>query len=196
MKKNTLSTIEVAELLGISRLTVNNWVRTNKLKSFTTPGGHYRILKKDLDSFLKVNNCPPVKVGGDSLEKILIVDDQENILITLSEMLESSYDDISIKAVNNGFDAGRFILAYEPDLILLDIGMRNPDGFEVCRKVKSDPATKHLKIIMMTGLHGEDLKDKAAACGADGFLSKPITIMELKKEISSLFLFKDHDQYT
>ncbi|MCP4726920.1 MAG: response regulator [bacterium] len=187
MKKNSLSTIEVAELLGVSRLTVNNWVRNNKLDSYTTPGGHYRIQKKDLDIFLRENNCPPVKVFEEHLDKILIVDDQEEILETLSDMVGSCYADVSVKTADNGFDAGRYVLTYEPDLVILDIGMQNPDGFEVCRKVKQDPATEHIKVIMMTGLHGEDLKDKANTIGADGFLTKPIGIMELKKEINSLF---------
>jgi excisionase family DNA binding protein len=188
MKKNSLSTIEVADLLGVSRLTINNWVRNQKLNSYTTPGGHYRILKKDLTRFLRKNNCPPVKGLEDHLDKILIVDDHENILDAVSEMIKACCPGVSVEVANNGFDAGRYILAYEPDLVILDIGMQNPDGFEVCRKVKQDQSTEYIKVIMMTGLHGEDLKDKAFACGADGFLTKPIKLKELEREIFSLFV--------
>ncbi|MFC1564007.1 response regulator [candidate division KSB1 bacterium] len=187
MKRNSFSTIEIAHLLGISRLTVNNWIRNKKLNSYTTPGGHYRILKTDLDNFLKENNCPPVEFSEISFSKALIVDDEKSILKTLSDMVRMKYDGVSVETADNGFDAGKLVLTYKPDLVILDIGMVNMDGFDVCGKIKQDPDTGNIKVVMITGMQGEDLMDKAYACGADGFLNKPISISELENEIDRLF---------
>lgn len=185
--KNTLSTIEAAKLMGVARCSVNNWIQSKKLKTYTTPGGHYRIMKKELKRFIEACNYPPIQEWEQDLQKILIVDDEKIVLKILTAMLEKNIPDILIKTADNGFDAGDLVHTFNPDLIILDIGMKELDGFEVCKRIKSRSSTQNIKIIIITGLMGEDLKDKAFMCGADGFLNKPVGIAKIMTEIKKLF---------
>lgn len=189
--KNTLSTIEVARLMGVSRYSVNNWIKSRKLISYSTPGGHYRILKNDLQSFIEEFNFPPVESLESCLEKILIVDDDEHVLLTLKRIINLDFKNTFVQTANNGFDAGELIHTFKPDLVILDIGMEKIDGFQICEKIKANHLTGHIKIIIITGLLGEDLESKAYALGADSFITKPVRREKLLNEIDRIFNLKE-----
>ena len=74
----------------------------------------------------------------------------------------------------------------EPDIILLDIMMPRMSGFEVCRRVKSDPETKNILVVIVTALNELGDVERGVDCGADDFLSKPINKLELLTRVKSL----------
>ena len=74
----------------------------------------------------------------------------------------------------------------EPDIILLDIMMPRMSGFEVCRRVKSDPKTKSIPVVIVTALNELGDVERGVDCGADDFLSKPINKLELLTRVKSL----------
>jgi CheY-like chemotaxis protein len=78
------------------------------------------------------------------------------------------------------------VAEFEPDLILLDIMMPKLSGFEVCRKLKGNPATRHIMILMVTALGEPGDIERAVAGGCDDFLSKPINKVELLKRVEIL----------
>ena len=78
------------------------------------------------------------------------------------------------------------VAEFQPDLILLDIMMPKLSGFEVCRTLKSDPATSHIMILMVTALGEPGDIERAVACGCDDFLSKPINKLELLKRVENM----------
>jgi K+-sensing histidine kinase KdpD len=125
--------------------------------------------------------------------KILIVEDnQENMDLLVYFLRPQGYE---IIGVNNGLSALQKVEEDNPDIILLDIMLPKMDGYEVCGKLKKDPATKFIPIIMLTAL--KELKDKVRALevGADDFISKPFENVELLARVKSLLRLKDyHDE--
>jgi len=78
------------------------------------------------------------------------------------------------------------IQKHKPDLVLLDVMMPKMSGFEVCRKLKSDPATREIVIIMVTALHEVGDHERAVESGTDDFLTKPVNKLELVTRVRSL----------
>jgi CheY-like chemotaxis protein len=125
--------------------------------------------------------------------KILIVEDnQENMDLLVYFLRPQGYDIISVA---DGVSAVQKVQEDPPDIILLDIMLPKMDGYEVCEKLKKDPETKFIPIIMLTAL--KELKDKVRALevGADDFISKPFENVELLARVKSLLRLKDyHDE--
>ena len=78
------------------------------------------------------------------------------------------------------------VAEFRPDLILLDIMMPRMSGFQVCRKLKSDPATRDIQILMVTALNELGDIEQATECGTDDFVSKPVNKFELLTRVKSL----------
>src|SRR5882672_40357 len=118
--------------------------------------------------------------------KVLIVDDNPQNIELLSAFLESLPCKL-ITAVD-GVEALERVAAEKPDLILLDIMMPRMSGFQVCRKLKSDPATRDIQILMVTALNEPGDIEQATECGTDDFVSKPVTKFELLARVRSLLM--------
>jgi len=120
--------------------------------------------------------------------RILVVDDTPLNVKLLSAKLAKDYYFVS--TAENGFRALELAKSEVPDLILLDIMMPEMDGFEVCTKLKEDPATAHIPVVMVTAL--SDVKDRVRGleCGADDFLTKPIDDTALMARVRSLLRLK------
>ena len=121
--------------------------------------------------------------------KILIADDN----LTNVELLEAylSEADCRIAVATDGRETLDKVAEFQPDLILLDIMMPKLSGFEVCRKVKQDPATKQIMILMVTALNELGDIERAVAAGCDDFLSKPINKLELLKRVETMLRIRE-----
>lgn len=119
-----------------------------------------------------------------SAVNVLIVDDNEQNL----ELLEAYLEDLScqLRLARDGMEALDAVAAQHPDVILLDVMMPRMSGFQVCAKLKQDPATKDIPIIMVTALNEVSDVERAIECGADDFLSKPVNKLELVTRVKSL----------
>lgn len=115
---------------------------------------------------------------------ILVVDDHEQNLELLSAFLEDL--PAVIRTVSDGLAALQAVQAQQPDLILLDVMMPRMSGFQLCKKLKSDPATKGIGIIMVTALNEVSDVDHAKDCGADDFLTKPINRADLLARVQTV----------
>ena len=116
--------------------------------------------------------------------RILIADDnQQN-----RELVEAylSDEDYIIEMAHDGQHTLAQVEAFHPDLILLDIMMPKLSGYEVCQKLKSDPETANIPILVVTALHEKGDIEKAVKSGCDDFLSKPINSIELKTRVRSM----------
>ena len=118
------------------------------------------------------------------MSKILIVDDDLKIQMLVKIILEKN--GYEVKCVSSGIEAFQVLPSYEPDLIMLDVMMPVMDGYEVCRKIKSDDKTKTIPVIMLTALGmGEDF-EKALENGADWYIVKPFNSRQLLSRVSML----------
>ena len=116
--------------------------------------------------------------------KILVVDDNEQNLELLVAYLETL--GCPVVTAIDGVDALDKVAAEKPDLILLDIMMPRMSGFEVCRKIKSDPTTRDTPVIMVTALNELTDIERGVESGTDDFITKPVNRLELTTRVKSL----------
>ena len=116
--------------------------------------------------------------------KVLVVDDNAQNLELLVAYLDSLA--CGVATAVDGIDALEKIAQEAPDLILLDIMMPGMSGFEVCRKLKSDPETRDIPIIMVTALNELGDIERAVESGTDDFITKPVNRLELTTRVRSL----------
>lgn len=120
--------------------------------------------------------------------RILVVDDTPlNVKLLAAKLAKDYY---AISTASSGLEALEKVRRDMPDLILLDIMMPGMDGFEVCTRLKADPVTKHIPVVMITAL--SDVKDRVRGleCGANDFLTKPFNDIALFARVRSLLRLK------
>jgi rSAM/selenodomain-associated transferase 1 len=115
---------------------------------------------------------------------ILIVDDNAQNVELLQAFLESL--PVRIVTAFDGVDALEKVQEHNPDLILLDIMMPRMSGFQVCRKLKGEPKTRDIQVLMVTALNELGDIEQASECGTDDFVSKPVNKLELLTRVKSL----------
>ena len=120
---------------------------------------------------------------SDTRSKILIVDDEIDTLLPLQKSLE--VEDYLIVGASNGPEALIKVKTEIPDLIILDLMMPEMDGYEVCEKLKNDPLTKNIPVIILTAKDAVRDKVKGLDIGADDYVTKPFNLNELKARIKS-----------
>jgi putative two-component system response regulator len=120
--------------------------------------------------------------------RILVADDTDSIRALFRKLLAT--DGHEVIDVSDGEAALAAVHDFHPDVVLLDVTMPRLDGLEVCRRLKSDPATRLTPVVLVTGL--SDLQDriKGIEAGADEFLSKPVHPLELRARVNSLTRMK------
>jgi excisionase family DNA binding protein len=176
---------QAAKICSVSRSTMHRWVVSGKIKSYGTLGGHHRILTEDLKQWIQDNQLPfDIDESQNEKTKILIVDDESSIQEYLKKILNGLLIDIDF--ASDGFEAGKKIIKFKPDLIILDLVMPNMDGFEVCKNIKQDPSTKNIKVLIMTGYGTKENQEKALSLGADAFLIKPSSKNIISKCVENL----------
>lgn len=115
---------------------------------------------------------------------VLLVDDNLQNLELMQAYLESL--PCQIRTARDGAEAVALVEQQTPDLILLDIMMPRMSGFEVCQKVKTNPATRDVIVIMVTALHEVGDFERAVECGTNDFITKPVNKLELLTRVRSL----------
>jgi DNA-binding response OmpR family regulator len=119
-------------------------------------------------------------------QQILVVDDAPDIVLFIESLLEDEY---LIRTAYNGTQALEMVEKHRPDLILLDILMPDLDGYEVCRRVKSDPSLKHIPIILVSGMNKEDDEIIGFEVGAADYITKPLSGLTLAARVKNQLLF-------
>ena len=116
--------------------------------------------------------------------RILIVDDEPNIVISLEYLLKK--EGFEVKVATDGDAALLQAAEFRPHLMLLDVMMPKKSGFEVCESLRADPAMADLKIIMLTAKGRETEVTKGLALGANAYITKPFSTKDLVVQIKTL----------
>lgn len=120
--------------------------------------------------------------------RVLVADDNESVQALFGKLLRADGHDVL--AVSDGAQALDAVQQQHPDVIILDVTMPQLDGFEVCRRLKSEPATRLTPVVLVTGLSELADRIKGIEAGADEFLSKPVHPHELRARVQSLTRLK------
>jgi putative two-component system response regulator len=127
------------------------------------------------------------------IPRILLADNEQVTLRYLCRVLKNyNYD---YKIATNGIEAIEKVKTYNPDLILLDVMMPEMDGLEVCKRLKDDPSTQHIPIIILTGPTDKKLRVKGISAGANDFLTKPVDRLELMVRTKNLIGAKEIEEF-
>ncbi|PJT37822.1 PleD family two-component system response regulator [Ochrobactrum sp. 23A/997/2015] len=120
--------------------------------------------------------------------RILVVDDVDSNVKLLEARLLSEY--YEVVTAHSGPEAIKICLGGQIDVVLLDILMPDMDGFEVCRRLKDDPRTSNIPVVIVTSLDGAEDKIRGLEAGADDFLFKPVSDLQLMSRVKSLARLK------
>ena len=125
---------------------------------------------------------------ADRMPIVLVVDDNQQNL----ELLQAYLEDIDCETMPayDGLEALEIISKVAPDLILLDVMMPKMSGFEVCKRVKNDPKTSDIPVIMVTALNEFGDIERGIDSGTDDFLSKPVNKLELLTRVKTMLKLK------
>ncbi len=116
------------------------------------------------------------------MKKVLIIDDESENLTLLADMLRSHFEPIMASSGREGI---QLAIQHQPDVILLDVNMPDMDGFEVCQRLREQPKTRHLAIIMLTTASSLDSRVKGLDIGADDYITKPFQVRELIARVNA-----------
>ena len=122
------------------------------------------------------------------MARILIADDEPNIVLALELLMKREGHEI--RTVGDGEAAIAAAKAFRPDLILLDVMMPKMDGYEVCQRLRADPALKDIAIVMLTAKGREVEKEKGLALGADLYITKPFSTRDVVRRVKEVLAAK------
>jgi len=133
-------------------------------------------------------NPTKAKKEQEKTPTVLVVDDDPPSL----ELLQAYLEDVDCKTVTarDGPDALEIIAKSAPDLILLDVMMPKMSGFEVCKRIKKDPKTGDIPVIMVTALNEFGDIERGIDSGTDDFISKPVNKLELVTRVKTMLKLK------
>lgn len=181
--QKAFTTFEAAKICHVTHHSIKNWIKQGLIKASRTPGGHYRILEKDLDVFREEYDMFP-RDKANSKERVMIVDDDPDALALMENMLAN--EGYELVKVSNATEVGLKAAQMAPDLILLDFLMPELNGFDVCKALRANELTRGIPIMAVTCLSKEDDIERIFECGADEYLPKPFKLEQLQQKIDSL----------
>jgi DNA-binding response OmpR family regulator len=112
---------------------------------------------------------------------ILVADDEPNIVLSLEFLLKQA--GFRVRTVSDGEAALAAIAQEPPDLVLLDVMIPGRDGYAVCQEIRSNPAWRGMRIIMLTAKGGDIQREKGLSLGADDYVTKPFSTRELVERV-------------
>ena len=175
--EDILTVAKASEYCQVSPKTIINWVEAGHIDAYKTVGGHRRIKKRNLEAFIEKQGIPiPQAEMQGGRKRILVVDDDPIIVETIVLSLEEDEFDYEVISASDGFEAGLQVNHFKPHLLILDIMMPDIKGYEVCKKVKSNPETKNTKIIVLSAYLDEEKFKQMKEYGADVCFSKPLPL--------------------
>ena len=116
--------------------------------------------------------------------RILIADDEPDIVTSLEFLMRGG--NYEVRVALNGEEALRLAESFRPDVVLLDVMMPQRSGFEVCQKIRENPALRDVKIVMLTAKGRDVEKDRGLNLGANAYVTKPFSTKELMNTVRGL----------
>lgn len=180
--KDVLTTGEVAKICNVAPRTVSKWFDSGQLVGYRIPGSKdRRIPLQQLIKFMKQHGMPLDGLMTGST-RVLIVDDEADIVSVIEKVLEDEVK-YEVEVARSGFAAGVAAEKFRPQVILIDLHLKDLDAREVVKQVKANPDLQLTKVIAMSGkISDADVKAMLSQ-GFDGFLRKPFHVRQVIEKI-------------
>jgi excisionase family DNA binding protein len=183
------TTSEVARYCAVTNDGVLKWIKSGKLRAFSTPGGHYRVSSEDFREFLEKYDIPIDEnffSGQQRPRTVLVVDDEQDIREIVRRVLREMEPSLRIEEASDGYEAGIKIGSLQPDLVVLDVMMPRVDGISLCKSIRENPETRAIKVLAITAFPEHDAFRKMYDAGADLCLMKPLQFDHFRLEVLRL----------
>lgn len=182
--KPVLTTWEAGRYCGVSPYTVRYWVRTGRLPAYTTPGGHRRIRRQDLDAFLVAHKMPlPSNLQAGTKRILMLLASGEK----LAKQVQAWSDALEAKVTCDAFQAGVALAAWDPHLFLVDLDSEAWDGMAVCRAARRTQETVHVQVATLSRSTSVEAAEELQRDGVLASLSAPLDPPELRRLLRDLF---------
>jgi excisionase family DNA binding protein len=179
-----LTSTQVGVLLQVNPSSVKKWVNDGHIVAFRTPGGHRRIRAADLVSFLDQHRIPiPPPLAAAARRRMVVADDDPAQLRGMGRAFRRWADKVDITYVDNGVDALIAVGSTRPHALVIDVYMPGLDGIEVCRRLRANPATRDVAVIVASGRLTPELEQAAHAIGVRRVLRKPVDVTAIVDEL-------------
>lgn len=193
MPERTFTTYQIAKICDVYPSSVNGWINAGKLKAYETPGGHHRVTRPNLLSFLKQFEIPlPDELRDAEAEdaapkRVLIADDDEAFAGLLVRACEPYAKAFKLEVCRNGVEAVLRIGDWKPHLVILDLVMPHMSGYEVCYVVKKTQSAHEggVKIVVVSGKLTPTPR-QLEEHGIDAFFAKPADVDSLLAKVAEL----------
>lgn len=187
--KELFTTGEAAAICKVSQQTIIRCFDSGRLQGFHVPGSKFRrIPRRNLIRFMKENNIPLDNIDSGK-KKVLIVDDDAEIVELVVDVLVRD-GRFETRTAASGYDAGIQTEQFRPNLILLDYMLPDVNGNVVCQTIRKNPEFEDIKIIIVSGVVKQDEIELLLKSGAEDFIKKPFSIVELTDKITAVLQLK------
>jgi len=181
-QKDILTTGEVAKICNVAPRTVSKWFDSGQLKGYRIPGSKdRRIPLNGLVKFMKQHSIPLDGLQS-GRTRVLIVDDESEIVDVLEKVLteQANYE---VRKAHGGFSAGIECEKFRPHVLLVDMHLGEVNGQQMLKMVRSCPDLQMTKVIAMSGKLTDGQGNQLVASGFDGYLKKPFHVRQVIEAI-------------
>ncbi|MHB1845477.1 MAG: response regulator [Deltaproteobacteria bacterium] len=178
---------QVGDLLQVNPSSIVKWINDGILFAFRTPGGHRRVAADEVVRFARHHGMPvPDELRGIAISQVLVVDDEPRFLSALQRAFKPFDDEISLRTVDNGIDALVLVGEIKPDVVILDLRMPGLNGIEVLQRLRANPTTRNIQVVVVTGESDGAIDARCKELGAVACLQKPVKVPALLETIRDL----------
>ncbi len=178
---------QVGGLLQVNPSSVVKWINDGLMHAFRTPGGHRRVAASELVRFAQHHGMPvPVELQGLAVAKVVVADDEARWLSALQRAARPHKAELDLHVADNGVDALILVGALKPDVLILDLHMPGLDGFQVLERIRANPGTRNMAVIIVSGNLTEQNAARCRELGAAECLEKPVRVPALLETIRSV----------
>ena len=176
--KDVLTTGQVAKICNVAPRTVSKWFDTGQLRGYRIPGSKdRRIPVQQLLRFMKAHGMPLNGLES-GRTRVLLVDQDEELLSLLGQTLRHDYD-YETKTASSAFEAGAVAESFRPHVLVLDVSQGDVDARHLCRHIRADSNLQDTRLIATSGAMTEGMGQGLVQAGFDGYLCKPFEIRPL-----------------
>lgn len=183
--KKVFTTGEAAEICKVSQQTIIRCFDSGRLVGFRVPGSRFRrIPREELIRFMRENEIPLDALEGPR-KRVLIVDDDPQIVEVLREAFtrDGRFD---VETAGTGYDAGMLTESFKPHILILDYMLPDINGNVVCERLRAREQTRDTRVVFVSGVVEPEEVDRLRRAGADEFVKKPFNIEKLIARVADL----------
>lgn len=186
--KDYFSTSEAAQLLDVAVSTIQLWTNEGLLKAWTTAGGHRRIVKSSVEALLEKQQESIRREKDDKQNRqqpisIVVVEDNEQEIMLYQQQFAISDIKMDVHIYKDGYAGLMNIGRILPDIIISDLMMPNMNGFEMLKAINDNPELQHSKLIVVSALTDDEIKNRGGLPGDILALRKPLPFNVLENLI-------------